>query len=554
MGGSWRRTGALAVAAGALVIAAQALGETIEPDPTFSDDGIVTVDGPASLGDDIEDIAVLPSGKVVAAGRMRTAGGGSDFAAIRLNADGSLDATFGGDGIVTTDIDGSASSDRAFGLAVQEDGKVVLAGRTTPDTVGADEDIALVRYEADGTLDDDDAEDDGFGGDGIVIAAASATANDWANDVVVDGAGRVATVGSIWEGETVEEFEQDFLFARLTPDGVPDTSFDGDSGTGNGFVPVSFASDNFAFEEGYGIDLMDDGDLVAAGSVYTGDSPASQDDQIGLARLNSANGTLDTSFGGDGRVITDPAEGAFASGVATSPGKLTVVGSVGSDVFLARYDQSDGDLDSSLDGDGIATTPGSAFGGTQANGTDLALDGAAYVVSATVRGLPTEEDLAVARYSDDGSLDSDFGGDGTVTASTAPVTGFERAFTVAVVDDGDATTLNKVVVGGETTPDEPEQLDMVVARFGPDVTPPVTTISKPKAGRTTDRTPTLRFTVSEEATSRCRIDSKAWVEECTSPHTFRRQAPGRHVVRVQSTDLEGNVEAPPARRAFKIVR
>ena len=542
------------VASGALALAGHALAETIEPDPTFGGDGTVTVDGPGSLGDDVSDIAVLPSGKVVAAGRMTTTAGGSDFAAIRLNADGTLDTTFGGDGIVTTDIDGDASSDRAFGLAVQDDGKVVLAGRTTPNTVGADEDLAVVRYETDGTLDDDDVEDDGFGGDGIVVAAASASANDWAEDVVVDSSGRVAAVGSIWEGETVEEFEQDFLFARLTPAGAPDTSFDGDSGTGDGFVRVSFASGNWAFEEGYGIDLMDDGDLVAAGSVYTGDAPASEDDQIGLARLNSTNGTLDATFGGDGRVITDPAQGAFAAEVATSPGKVSVVGSLGSDLLLARYEQSDGDPDASLDSDGIATTPASAFGGTQAVGQDLALDGAAYVVSATLRGMPTEEDLAVARYSDSGQLDSDFGGDGTVTTSTAPIEGFERAFAVDVADDGNATTLNKVVAGGETTPDEPEQLDMVVARFGPDVTPPVSTIKSPKAGRTRDRTPTLRFTVSEEAESRCRIDSKAWVQDCTSPHPFGRQSLGRHVVKVQSTDLEGNVEAPPAKRAFKIVR
>jgi uncharacterized delta-60 repeat protein len=541
------------LAAGALTFAAQALGETIEPDPTFGGDGIATVDGPASLGDEVSDLVVLPSGKVVAAGSMTTAGGGRDFAAIRLNADGSLDTTFGGDGIVTTDIDGAASSDRAFGLAVQDDGMVVLAGETIQNTVGADQDLAVVRYEADGTLDDDDVQNDGFGGDGIVAGGASTTSNDWANDVVVDGSGRVVLAGSIWEGETVEAFEQDFLAARLTPGGAPDTSFDGDSGPGNGFVRVSFASDNFAFEEGFGIDLMDDGDPVIAGSVYTGDAPASADDQIGLARLNGADGTLDTGFGGDGRVITDPAQDAFAAEVATSPDKVTVVGSVGSELLLARYDQSDGDLDASLGGDGIATTPASAFGGTQANGTDLALDGAAYVVSATLRGMPTEEDLGVARYSSDGTLDSDFGGDGTVTTSTAPGDGFERAFAVDVLDDGDATTLNKVVAGGETTPDEPEQKDMVVARFGPDVTPPETSITSPRAGRTKDRTPTLRFTVSEDATSRCRIDSKPWITDCSSPHPFGRQALGRHVIRVESIDLEGNVEAPAAKRTIRIV-
>ena len=164
------------------------------------------------------------------------------------------------------------------------------------------------------------------------------------------------------------------------------------------------------------------------------------------------------------------------------------------------------------------------------------------------------EDAGAVALTGGGQLDTDFSEDGVARVSTAPPDGLDRAVAITAVEDGNALTRNKVVIGGESSPDEPENLDALVVRLGPDITPPSTTITKPKAGKTKDRTPKLRFTVDEDATSRCRIDSKPWIEDCASGQTFPRQARGRHVIRVQSTDLDGNVEQPPAKRAFKIVR
>jgi hypothetical protein len=160
----------------------------------------------------------------------------------------------------------------------------------------------------------------------------------------------------------------------------------------------------------------------------------------------------------------------------------------------------------------------------------------------------------VVALSGGGQLDTDFSEGGIARISTAPPDGLDRTAAVTAVDDGNALTRNKVVIGGQSSPDESENFDALVVRLGPDITPPSTTIKKPKPGKTRDRTPTLRFNVDEEATSRCRIDSEPWIEDCVSGQTFPRQSRGRHVIRVQSTDLDGNVEQPPAKRAFKIVR
>ena len=547
--GRWAATLALpALALGA----ASASGFFGEPDPTFGGDGVVLAAG-AGAGGEADDVVVLPDGAILAAGSVLTATGGSDVAVFKLEENGSLDSTFGGgDGIAVVDIDGDASADKAYAIALQGDGKIVVAGSTRADAPGADEDLAIARFESDGTLDDDDG-DGGFGGDGIVTVPVSATTDDWANSVVVDASGRVTAAGTVWEGSTVDDYQQDFLLVRLTSAGALDPNFDGDAGPGNGIVRVSFASGDFAYEEAFGVGLADDGDLIAVGEVYNGDTLS--DTLIGVARLNAADGGLDSAFDDDGLVTTQVGDAhSVALDLAVSDGTVAVAGQSGSNLMLARYAQADGSLDDSFGDAGVVTVAPAQIGADQLTGGDIAVDGDRYVVALQIGDSTSGEDVGVAAFSGDGQLDSDFAEDGIATLSTAPPGGLERAFAVAPVDDGNALTQNKVVIAGEASPDEPENFAALFARFGPDITPPATTITRPKAGKTRDRTPSLRFTVSEPGTSRCRIDAKPWIENCTSPRTFPRQPLGAHVIKVQSTDLDGNIENPPARRRFKIVR
>src|SRR4029077_6628971 len=93
------------------------------------------------------DVALQPDGKIVVVGRS---GGltGFDFGVVRYDADGSLDTGFGTGGMVRTDFAGGA--DYAHGVAIQGDGKIVVAGHAG---LVNDNDFALARYNADGSLD-----------------------------------------------------------------------------------------------------------------------------------------------------------------------------------------------------------------------------------------------------------------------------------------------------------------------------------------------------------------------------------------------------------------
>jgi uncharacterized delta-60 repeat protein len=144
-------------------------------DRTFGDSGRVVTD--INPFDEIADADVLPDGKIVVVGTTAPSfyhfiGGGADFAVARYTADGSLDATFGDGGIVVTSIDaaddpddaGSPTIDVAAAVAVSPGGKLVVVGSASRYPGGGD--IAVVRYNADGSLDRT------FGGDGKVVTNA----------------------------------------------------------------------------------------------------------------------------------------------------------------------------------------------------------------------------------------------------------------------------------------------------------------------------------------------------------------------------------------------
>jgi uncharacterized delta-60 repeat protein len=117
-------------------------------DPSFGAGGVSTI-GFSGGTDEAYALALQPDGKIAVAGVASTAAGGNDFGVARLNADGSLDSGFGTDGKQTIDFGGN---DWAYGLALQPDGKIVLAGDTS--SAGASGyDFALATLNPDGSLD-----------------------------------------------------------------------------------------------------------------------------------------------------------------------------------------------------------------------------------------------------------------------------------------------------------------------------------------------------------------------------------------------------------------
>ena len=158
-------------------------------------------------------------------------------------------------------------------------------------------------------------------------------------------------------------------------------------------------------------------------------------DEYALARYNS-DGSLDTSFSGDG-IVTTPFGSGDAYGESLTlqtDGKILVSGYYFSGaanlLSLARYN-ADGSLDTSFSGDGLLTT---SFGGVDNYGFDVAVqsDGAIVVVGrSSAMGTP---DVAVARYDSSGNLDTTFSGDGLLTTPIG--TGLDNAYSVSVQDDG----------------------------------------------------------------------------------------------------------------------
>jgi uncharacterized delta-60 repeat protein len=274
-------------------------------DTTFSGDGKVTTN--FSAGDDFAfGVAVQADGKIVAVGR---AGGlGGRFAAARYRDNGSLDPGFSGDGKATTNF--TRGDDRADLLAVQADGRIVAAG--TAGYAGGNARFALVRYEADGSL------DSSFGGD------AKVTTNFVPG---FDGAFAVAAQPADQKIVAAGQVGGGLGLARYLPGGGLDSSFGGDGKVTTNFTRgLDYADD---------VELDSGGRIVAAGSAnFFGSDP-----RFAVARYE-ADGSLDPSFGGDGRVTTNLTPGRdWAFGVALQPGdgKIVAAGRARGGFALARY-------------------------------------------------------------------------------------------------------------------------------------------------------------------------------------------------------------------------
>src|SRR5438552_9498231 len=325
----------------------------------------------------------------------------ADFALARYNADGSLDLTFGSAGRVVTDFGGD---DTAFALAVQSDGKIVVAGVSTG---GVSMDFALARYDSDGTLDGT------FGSGGQVVTDLGGQDEAFALVVQPDGA-------LVAAGVSTAAGSLDFALARYNTDGTPDATFGNAGQVVTDFGPAFVGSDpsNCALpiadfhgaDVAFALALQPDGKLVAAG-VSTGD--------FALARYN-ADGSLDTTFGTCGRVITDFAgDDAAASALVVQPdGKLVAAGrsSLGNhpSFSLARY-SSDGTLDPIFGAGGrVVTEVGSD---AEAFALVLQPDDGHLLVAGAAGG-----DFALARYEGDFAtlaLTKAGTGSGTVTSDPA---------------------------------------------------------------------------------------------------------------------------------------
>ncbi|WP_240528515.1 calcium-binding protein [Streptomyces humi] len=394
-------------------------------------------------GDDsANDVAVQPDGKIVSVGSAADDSvPESDFAVTRHNPDGTLDTGFGGDGKVTTPVnnmiaDGDLQWSEAHAVALQPDGKIVVAGGSWRGYENCCW-FTVVRYNADGTL------DTGFGdGDGRVFTDFGTPEE--AADVAVQPDGKIVAAGYVGGRAAV---------ARYNPDGSPDTGFSGD-----GMVTTNPAGSTP--QEGgdaRALLLQPDGRIVVAGEVGTTRF------DFALIRYNP-DGSLDTGFGNGGIQRTDFGDYDSAEALALQPdGKIVAAGGGGGGFALARYNP-DGTLDPGFDGNGLVVTRGGA-----AQDVRLQSDGRIVVAGSGSGGFN------VLRYNPDGSLDGGFGDNGRTTTSFG---GSDVAHGVALQSDGRIVAVGqggpngdfalvRYLGGGGTVPPPPPSADLSVTKAGP---------------------------------------------------------------------------------------
>lgn len=335
------------------------------PDLTFSRDGVVST----HLGgnENALDVVATPHGQIVIAGRRGTTTG-RDFLLVRYRGDGTRDTSFGQQGVVMERFPRSRGQ-QANALSVLPDGGIIAVGETRG--LGGSG-WAIARFRPTGAL------DDRFSGDGML--EVDRRGPDLATDVSVTPDERFTVTGSV--------DHTDFAAMRLLANGARDDSF-----SGNGFVKTDFGDQHDFSTSSV---LLENGSLVLAGLAVRGP----QDWGVGLVRYLD-KGSLDRSFGENGRVVAtvDPMD--LANAITVDPeGRLVVAGITGGDAggegsvgnergLVMRFHPS-GDLDL-----GFGESGSSQFdrdGWQSFNDVAIDSDGRIVVVGSTGRRL------VVARY------------------------------------------------------------------------------------------------------------------------------------------------------------
>lgn len=426
-------------------------------DPTFGTSGITTTDfgnnpprpavGTAT--------AIQPDGKIVLAGRngvnVPAVGGNSEIALARYDANGTLDATFGTGGKVVVSVVPPPQVNLARGIAIQTDGKLVVAGMAGPNEQTAN--AVLIRFNSNGSL------DTAFGTGGIVQLNVIAGAGNGFRAVVIQPNGKIVAVGAAGPNG---------LVARFNTNGSLDTTF---GGGGTGWVSPLLLNGSHFFD----VELDASGRINTGGFVING----AQDDFL-AARYTTA-GIPDTTFDFDGYSVVSAGtlnELAFSTALDSS-GRLLLTGIANATNPFGTL--GDGDFGTvRLNINGAPDTTFGAGGVVITSVTSLLVDEARSMViqpdgKIVLTGLsgeatpfpldPTNGKWTLIRYNVNGTLDTTFGVNATGVVTTpfnGDATDGDSANSAAIDANG------KLVVGGTATVTKPNGqpgLNFTVARY-----------------------------------------------------------------------------------------
>lgn len=390
----------LAMIISVCAVSAQNTGRT---NPSTLAKGVV-ITPVSTVDNEANAMAIQKDGKIVVAGYSNT-----DYAVVRYNTDGTLDSVFGVGGIVKTSL--RCGDEHTSAIAIQTDGRIVVAGSTNN---GKANDFAVIRYNENGTL------DPSFGKGGIAITSIH-EGDDNASGVAIQADGKIVVAGSTNNGSNFN-----FALIRYNPNGTLDPAF----GKG-GIVTIGIRNGD---DQVSALAIQPDGKIVVAGYSNT---------DLALARFNQ-NGTLDPAFGDGGKVITSIRSGEDeASAISLQPdGKIVVAGSSNNglnfDFAVVRYNVN-GTLDPTFGKGGMVTTI-IREGDDKASSVAIQADGKIVAGGSSNNG--SNFDFALIRYNPNGSLDTAFGDGGIVLTDIR--SGDDHANAIAIQADG------KIVAAGNS--------------------------------------------------------------------------------------------------------
>ena len=398
------------------------LSQTVDFDTTFGNNG-KTHTGFGVTNAKAYVVVTQPDGKIIVGGSAYTANPKNLYTTAtnnavlrRYNSDGTIDTTFGNEGIVTYNyniIYNSNEINTGVGkLILQPDGKILAV-------IGGAPTLFLIRFNTNGSV------DTSFGNNETHIFIIPIGL------FVIQPDAKIITA---YKQDHYNSFGQVdssyFRTERYNVDGTLDTSFGTD-----GIVITDFG---FGYNYATAIALQPDGKIIVTGVSYN--------NKFAMARYTT-NGDLDTTFDGDGKVITSLGSGlkSYASYVSVqADGKIIVAGlsytSIDPQEFsfsIAKYNPN-GSLDTSFDGDGIVNNPFDDAPGTAINFNTIIeqLDGK-FLVTTDTGSVNLEFELR--RYNASGSDDTSFGNNGK---STLFIQDVNRALGIALQQD------QKIVVAG----------------------------------------------------------------------------------------------------------
>jgi uncharacterized delta-60 repeat protein len=352
---------------------------------------------------------------------------------------GTLDFSFGNNGITLTNYSNNGDINYSYASALQANGKIVLGGHSVN---GGIDNMTFVRYNPNGTLDYD------FNAGGIKVFLQFAGSDDRVEDLVIQPDGKIIAVGY-----TTNSTNTQMTVTRLNTDGSLDNSFNA-----NGMTLINFGDTVNAY--GRSVALQDDGKIIIGGYFeFTDQNPEVNG---AICRLTSS-GVLDNTFGVNGMISHDIlSQWNYMTQVAIQDEKIILGGmSIRSAdnarfVTLCRYN-TDGSLDTGFGTSGVTSVENSVAISVNASRSGMCIseDGKIILADYVVVGW-YYSDLAVWRFHPDGSPDNYFGNSGMVTTAMEGPSG---AAAVAMQADG------KIVVGGWHYTPVPLSYDFVLVRY-----------------------------------------------------------------------------------------